>query len=68
MKRTKYIPPAPAEEARRIIESCLFDMTDPLASFKRKRRAKQALPHWRAEMARIESVNSDVPPHLAGRK
>jgi len=42
-----------AREAAEFIETCVFDLSDPQASCKRKRRAKVALCYWATELERM---------------
>ncbi len=42
-----------AREAARHIETCLFDLSDPLASFKRKRRSREWLVYWATELEQM---------------
>jgi len=44
------------EEATQHIETCLFDISDPLASLKRKRRAREWLVYWATELERMRTV------------
>ena len=41
------------KEAVGFIETCVFDVSDPQASFKRKRRAKEWLCYWATELERL---------------
>jgi hypothetical protein len=50
MTRTK-------DEANRHIDQCAFDLADPQASLKRKRRARAWLGYWATELERIATVS-----------
>lgn len=58
----------PMAEATRHIETCLFDMPDPQASFKRKRRAKDALGYWATELEHMVNRPAKGQPPPTGRK
>jgi hypothetical protein len=46
------------------IEQCLFDLSDPQAHFKRKRRAKEWLGYWATE---LECMVNDGRAHPVNR-
>jgi hypothetical protein len=47
----------PANEAQRHIDQCVYDISDPHASPKRKRRARAWLEYWATELERIATVS-----------
>jgi hypothetical protein len=48
-------------EAAYHVDLCRFDMADPSASLGRKRRAREALVHWTAELERIATPKGATP-------
>lgn len=58
-------------EVHAFIENCVFDISDPSASPKRKRRAKEWLCYWATELERMANEGRAHPynrPRHASKK
>lgn len=55
-------------EAVAFIETCVFDISDPHASPKRKQRAKAALCYWATKLERMVNEGRAQPYNRPGDK